>query len=78
VADLTSWGIVLFEYLIQVPAYRNGYGSLTISQHKVLQEVITIWVFVSFTLFWMQQPLKMDSLWGGLCQLGAAYFRFRN
>lgn len=78
VAALISWGIALFEYLLQVPANRIGYGSLTLGQLKVLQEVITLSVFVPFTLFYMQQPLKMDYLWAGLCLLGAVYFIFRN
>lgn len=77
VAALVSWGIALFEYLIQVPANRIGYSSLNLGQLKVLQEVITLAVFVPFTLFYMQQPLKLDYLWAGLCLLGAVYFIFR-
>ena len=78
VAALLSWGIALFEYLIQVPANRIGYGSLSLGQLKVLQEVITLSVFVPFSLYYMQQPLKLDYLWAGLCLLGAVYFIFRN
>ena len=75
---MISWGIALFEYLIQVPANRIGYGSLTLGQLKVLQEVITLSVFIPFSLYYMQQPLKMDYLWAGFCLLGAVYFIFRN
>jgi len=78
IAALVSWGIALFEYLIQVPANRIGYGSLTLGQLKVLQEVITLSVFIPFSLYYMQQPLKMDYLWAGFCLLGAVYFIFRN
>jgi uncharacterized protein (DUF486 family) len=78
IAALISWGIALFEYLIQVPANRIGYGSLTLGQLKVLQEVITLSVFIPFSLYYMQQPLKMDYLWAGFCLLGAVYFIFRN
>lgn len=78
VAALLSWGIALFEYLLQVPANRIGYTSLSLGQLKVLQEVITLAVFVPFTLFYMQQPLKLDYLWAGFCLLGAVYFIFRS
>jgi len=78
VAALASWGIALFEYLLQVPANRIGYSALTLPQLKVLQEVITLSVFVPFALFYMKQPLKLDYLWAGLCLLGAVYFMFRN
>jgi uncharacterized protein (DUF486 family) len=78
IAALVSWGIALFEYLVQVPANRIGYGSLTLGQLKVLQEVITLSVFIPFSLYYMQQPLKMDYLWAGFCLLGAVYFIFRN
>jgi uncharacterized protein (DUF486 family) len=78
IAALISWGIALFEYLLQVPANRIGYGTLSLGQLKVLQEVITLAVFVPFTLFYMQQPLKLDYLWAGLCLLGAVYFIFRS
>lgn len=77
IAALVSWGIALFEYLIQVPANRIGYGSLSLAQLKVLQEVITLAVFVPFALYYMQQPLKLDYLWAGLCLVGAVYFIFR-
>lgn len=78
VAALVSWAIALFEYLIQVPANRIGYSSLSLGQLKVLQEVITLAVFIPFSLFYMQQPLKLDYLWAGLCLFGAVYFIFRN
>lgn len=77
VAALASWGIALFEYLLQVPANRIGYGTLTLPQLKILQETITLSVFVPFALIYMQQPLKLDYLWAGLCLLGAVYFIFR-
>jgi len=76
-AALLSWGIALFEYLLQVPANRIGYGAKTLPQLKILQEVITLSVFIPFALFYMQQPLKLDYLWAGLCLLGAIYFIFR-
>ena len=78
IAALLSWGIALFEYLLQVPANRIGYGSMSLAQLKVLQEVITLSVFVPFALYYMRQPLKLDYLWAGLCLLGAVYFIFRN
>ena len=78
VAALASWSIALFEYLLQVPANRIGYASgLTLAQLKITQEVITLTVFVPFAVFWMQQPLKLDYLWAGLCLVGAVYFIFR-
>jgi uncharacterized protein len=77
VAALVSWGIALFEYLLQVPANRIGYTELTLSQLKILQEVITLTVFVPFVLIYMRQPLKLDYLWAALCMLGAVYFVFR-
>jgi len=76
-AALVSWGIALFEYLVQVPANRIGYTTLSLGQLKVMQEVITIAVFVPFALFYMKQPLKLDFLWAALCLVGAAYFAFR-
>lgn len=76
-AALVSWGIALFEYLIQVPANRIGHGEMSLAQLKILQEVITLLVFVPFVLFYMQQPLKLDYLWAALCMLGAVYFIFR-
>jgi uncharacterized protein (DUF486 family) len=77
VAALISWGIALFEYLLQVPANRIGYTVLTLPQLKILQEVITLSVFVPFMLLYMRQPLKLDYLWASLCMLGAVYFMFR-
>jgi uncharacterized protein (DUF486 family) len=77
VAVLASWGIAFFEYLIQVPANRIGFGRLTLPQLKMLQEVITLSVFVPFSIFYMRQPIRTDFLWAGLCLCGAVYFMFR-
>jgi hypothetical protein len=77
IAALISWGIALFEYLLQVPANRIGYTALSLGQLKMLQEVITLSVFVPFSILYMRQPLKLDYLWAGLCLLGAVYFMFR-
>jgi uncharacterized protein len=77
VAALVSWGIALFEYLLQVPANRIGYTVLTLPQLKIMQEVISLAVFVPFVLLYMRQPLKLDYLWASLCMLGAVYFMFR-
>jgi uncharacterized protein (DUF486 family) len=77
VAALVSWGIALFEYLVQVPANRIGYTELSLGQLKILQEVITLSVFVPFAVLYMNQPLKLDYLWAGLCLMGAVYFIFR-
>lgn len=77
VAAFLSWGIAFFEYMLQVPANRTGYTALSLGQLKILQEVITLSVFVPFAVFYMQQPLKLDFLWAGLCLLGAVYFTFR-
>ena len=77
VAALASWGIALFEYLLQVPANRIGYTQLSLGQLKIIQEVITLSVFLPFAVFYMRQPLKLDYLWAGLCLLGAVYFMFR-
>ncbi len=77
VAALVSWGIALAEYLIQVPANRIGYDVLSLGQLKILQEVITLAVFVPFAVLYMKQPLKLDFLWAGLCLMGAVYFVFR-
>ena len=77
IAALVSWGIALFEYLLQVPANRIGYQSLSLGQLKILQEVITLSVFAPFALFYMGQPLKLDYLWAALCMGGAVYFVFR-
>ncbi|WP_070342082.1 DMT family protein [Pseudomonas aeruginosa] len=76
-AALISWGIALFEYLLQVPANRIGYTELSVGQLKIMQEVITLAIFVPFSVYFMQQPLKLDYLWAGLCLLGAVYFIFR-
>jgi len=78
IAAFVSWGIALFEYLLQVPANRIGYTELTLPQLKMLQEVITLTVFVPFAMYYMQKPLKLDYLWAGLCMLGAVYFVFRS
>ena len=77
IAALASWGIALFEYLVQVPANRIGYTTLSLGQLKVMQEVITLAVFVPFAVLYMKQPLKMDFLYAGLCLVAAAYFMFR-
>jgi hypothetical protein len=77
IAALISWGIALLEYLFQVPANRLGFTVLSLGQLKILQEVITLAVFVPFAIFYMQQPLKLDFLWAGLCLMGAVYFMFR-
>jgi uncharacterized protein len=77
VAVLASWGIAFFEYLIQVPANRIGFGQLTLPQLKMLQEVITLSVFVPFSVLYMHQPVRMDFLWAGLCLCGAVFFMFR-
>jgi uncharacterized protein (DUF486 family) len=76
-AAFASWGIALFEYLLQVPANRIGYTVMTLPQLKILQEVITLAIFVPFAVLYMHQPLKLDYLWAGLCILGAVYFIFR-
>ncbi len=78
IAALISWGIALFEYMFQVPANRIGYTVLSIGQLKIIQEVITLSIFVPFSLFYMKEPLKMDYLWAGLCLVGAVYFMFRS
>ena len=77
VAAIVSWSIALFEYLLQVPANRIGYTTLQLSQLKIMQEVITLTVFVPFAIFYMRQPIKLDFLWAGLCLMGAVYFVFR-
>jgi uncharacterized protein (DUF486 family) len=76
-AALVSWGIALFEYLLQVPANRIGFTVLSLGQLKIMQEVITLCVFVPFAVIYMGQPLKLDFLWAGLCMVGAVYFVFR-
>ena len=77
VAALVSWGIALFEYLLQVPANRIGYTELSLGQLKMLQEVITLSVFVPFAVLYMRQPLRLNFLWAGFCLCGAVYFMFR-
>jgi uncharacterized protein (DUF486 family) len=77
IAALASWGVALFEYLLQVPANRIGYTQLSLGQLKIMQEAITLIVFVPFALLYMKQPLKLDYLWAGLCIVGAVYFIFR-
>jgi uncharacterized protein len=77
VAVFVSWGIAFFEYTLQVPANRIGFRSLQLAQLKILQEVITLAVFVPFAILYMKQPFKTDFLWAGLCLLGAVYFMFR-
>lgn len=76
-AAIVSWAIAFFEYLLQVPANRIGSEMLTLPQLKIIQEVITLTVFIPFVLFYMKQPLKWDYLWAGLCMGGAVYFIFR-
>ncbi|WP_434928459.1 DMT family protein [Shewanella sp. HL-SH8] len=78
IAALVSWGIALFEYLLQVPANRIGYTVMNVGQLKILQEVITLSLFVPFAVFYLKEPLKLDYLWAGLCILGAVYFIFRS
>jgi hypothetical protein len=78
IAAFISWAIALFEYLLQVPANRIGYTALNLGQLKVLQEIISLSVFVPFALVYMKEPLKLDYLWAGLCLIGAAYFIFRS
>lgn len=77
IAVAVSWGIAFFEYLIQVPANRMGYGTFSLGQLKIMQEVITLAVFVPFAVYYMGQPLKLDYLWAGCCMAGAVFFIFR-
>ena len=77
IAVLLSWGIAFFEYVLQVPANRIGYTELSLAQLKIMQEVITLSVFVPFAVFYMQRPPRLDYLWAGLCLAGAVYFVFR-
>jgi uncharacterized protein len=77
VAALASWGIALFEYLFQVPANRIGHSELSLGQLKILQEVITLTVFVPFAWLYMREPVRMNYLWAALCMCGAVYFMFR-
>lgn len=78
IAAIVSWGIALFEYLLQVPANRIGYSQYSLAQLKIMQEAITLTVFVPFAMVFMNQPFKLDYLWAGLCLVGAVYFIFRN
>ena len=77
IAVLVSWGIAFFEYLLQVPANRIGYTALSLAQLKIMQEAITLTVFVPFAVLYMKQPIKLDFLWAALCLMGAVYFIFR-
>jgi uncharacterized protein (DUF486 family) len=77
IAIAASWGIALFEYMLQVPANRIGYEVLSLTQLKIMQEVITLLVFIPFAVLYMKQPVKTDFLWAGLCMVGAVYFVFR-
>ena len=77
VAAIVSWSVALFEYLLQVPANRIGFTALTLPQLKILQEVITLAVFIPFAIFYMRQPINLNFLWAGLCLVGAVYFVFR-
>src|SRR5687767_1423736 len=77
IAAFASWGIALFEYLLQVPANRIGYTALTLPQLKILQEVITLAVFAPFAVLYMRQTLRLDHLWAAVCLVGAVYFAFR-
>jgi len=77
IAALVSWGVALLEYLFQVPANRIGFTVMSLAQLKILQEVITLSVFVPFAVFYMQTPMKLDFLWAGLCLMAAVYFMFR-
>ena len=77
IAAFVSWGIALFEYLLQVPANRIGYTALSLGQLKIMQEAITLAVFVPFAVFYMKQPFRLDFLWAALCVMGAVYFVFR-
>ena len=79
-AALVSWGIALFEYLLQVPANRIGYqqAGFSVAQLKIMQEVITLSIFIPFAVFYLNEPIKLDYLWAGLCMVGAVYFIFRS
>jgi len=77
IAAILNWLIAFFEYMIQVPANRIGYATLTLPQLKIIQELITLLVFVPFSIYYMNQPIKLDYLWAGFCMLGAVYFIFR-
>jgi hypothetical protein len=77
IAVFVSWGIALFEYLLQVPANRIGYTVLSVGELKIMQEVVTLSIFVPFSLFYLKEPMKLDYLWAGFCLVGAVYFMFR-
>jgi len=78
IAALISWGIALFEYFLQVPANRIGYTVLNVGQLKIIQEIVTLSVFIPFSLVYLKEPLKLDYLWAGLCLIGAVFFMFRH
>ncbi len=78
IAAIVSWGIAFFEYMVQVPANRIGHTQMTLAQLKIMQEAITLTVFVPFAILYMKQPIKLDYLWAGLCICGAVYFMFRD
>ncbi|MHA3775689.1 DMT family protein [Verrucomicrobiota bacterium sgz303538] len=78
IAALLSWGVALVEYLFQVPANRIGHTAFNVSQLKILQEVISLSVFIPFAVLYLREPIKLDYLWAGLCMLGAVYFMFRS
>lgn len=78
IAAFASWGIAFFEYMIQVPANRIGYQELSLAQLKILQEVITLSVFIPFSIYYMKEGFKLDFVWAGLCLVGAVYFMFRS
>jgi len=78
IAALISWGIALFEYMFQVPANRIGFTVLNLGQLKILQEIITLSIFIPFSVLYMKEPLKLDYLWAGFCLVGAVYFMFRS
>lgn len=78
IAALVSWGIALFEYLLQVPANRIGHSILTVGQLKIIQEIITLFIFVPFSIFFLKEKITLDYLWAGLCLMGAVFFLFRS
>lgn len=78
IAALISWGIALFEYLLQVPANRIGHAVMSVGQLKILQEVIALTIFLPFSVWYLKEPLKLDYLWAGLCLMGAVFFMFRD
>ena len=78
IAILVSWGIAFIEYLFQIPANRIGFAQFNLAQLKILQEVLTLAVFIPFSIFYMNQPIKLDYLWAGLCLMGAVYFIFKS